>query len=42
MRKASLVLCDIEDITFKVDNFNSKNMLKIESEWDDQQFWLQP
>jgi hypothetical protein len=32
--KACLVLCDIQDITFKVDNFNRTNMLKIESEWD--------
>jgi len=33
--KASLVLCDIPDISFKVDNFNHTNMLKIEKEWDD-------
>ena len=32
--KACLVLCDMDDITFKVDNFNRTNMLKIESEWD--------
>jgi uncharacterized protein with ParB-like and HNH nuclease domain len=32
--KASLVLCDISDISFKVDNFNSTNMLIIENEWD--------
>ncbi|WP_310603393.1 DUF262 domain-containing protein [Anaerosporobacter sp.] len=32
--KAALVLCDIDDITFKVDNFNRTNMLKIEKEWD--------
>ena len=32
--KACLVLCDIEDISFKVDNFNRTNMLRIESEWD--------
>ena len=32
--KASLVLCDIPDISFKVDNFNCTNMLKIEKEWD--------
>ncbi len=32
--KASLVLCDIPDISFKVDNFNRTNMLKIEQEWD--------
>lgn len=32
--KACLVLCDFKDITFKVDNFNKTNMLKIESEWD--------
>lgn len=32
--KSSLVLTDIKDITFKVDNFNKSNMLKIEEEWD--------
>lgn len=32
--KSSLVLADIKDITFKVDNFNRNNMLKIEEEWD--------
>lgn len=32
--KACLVLCDMQNITFKVDNFNRTNMLKIESEWD--------
>lgn len=32
--KACLVLCDISDISFKVDNFNRTNMLKIEKEWD--------
>lgn len=32
--KTSLVLCDFSDIAFKVDNFNSANMLKIENEWD--------
>lgn len=32
--KASLVLCDIPDISFKVDNFNRTNMLLIEKEWD--------
>ncbi len=32
--KSSLVLADIKDITFKVDNFNKSNMLKIEQEWD--------
>jgi uncharacterized protein with ParB-like and HNH nuclease domain len=32
--KACLVLCDIPDISFKVDNFNSTNMLLIEKEWD--------
>ena len=32
--KACLVLCDIPDISFKVDNFNRTNMLKIEKEWD--------
>lgn len=33
--KACLVLCDMSDITFKVDNFNRKNMLLIEKNWDD-------
>lgn len=33
--KACLVLSDFSDITFKVDNFNRTNMLKIENEWDD-------
>ncbi len=33
--KACLVLCDIEGISFKVDNFNRTNMLRIENEWDD-------
>lgn len=33
--KASLVLCDISDISFKVDNFNRTNMLLIEKEWED-------
>lgn len=32
--KSSLVLSDLGDITFKVDNFNKSNMLKIEKEWD--------
>lgn len=32
--KACLVLCDFEDISFKVDNFNRTNMLKIQDEWD--------
>ena len=32
--KACLVLCDIPDISFKVDNFNRTNMLLIEKEWD--------
>ena len=32
--KSSLVLSDIKDFTFKVDNFNKSNMLKIEQEWD--------
>ncbi|MDR0920377.1 MAG: DUF262 domain-containing HNH endonuclease family protein [Oscillospiraceae bacterium] len=31
--KACLVLCDIQDIAFKVDNFNKNTMLKIENEW---------
>lgn len=33
--KASLVLCDFPDIKFKVDNFNVKNMLKIEKQWSE-------
>lgn len=32
--KACLVLSDLSDITFKVDNFNRTNMLHIEKEWD--------
>jgi uncharacterized protein with ParB-like and HNH nuclease domain len=32
--KACLVLCDFTDIAFKVDNFNSENMKKIEDEWE--------
>jgi uncharacterized protein with ParB-like and HNH nuclease domain len=32
--KASLVLCDFSDISFKVDNFNRSNMMKIQDEWD--------
>lgn len=32
--KACLVLCDFTDIAFKVDNFNSGNMRKIEDEWE--------
>lgn len=33
--KSSLVLADISDIAFKVDNFNSDNMSKIEGQWYD-------
>ncbi|MBW2319889.1 MAG: DUF262 domain-containing protein [Deltaproteobacteria bacterium] len=33
--KTCLVLSDIKDIAFKVDNFNKLNMLKIERNWDD-------
>ena len=33
--KSCLVLCDFSDIAFKVDNFNTNAMQKIESEWDD-------
>ncbi|MBD0831819.1 DUF262 domain-containing protein [Aestuariibaculum sediminum] len=33
--KSCLVLSDIKDIKFKVDNFSSENMALIESEWDD-------
>ncbi len=32
--KACLVLTDIKDIKFKVDNFSSQNMSLIEREWD--------
>lgn len=32
--KACLVLCDFSDISFKVDNFNRSNMMKIQEEWD--------
>lgn len=32
--KSALVLSDLPDITFKVDNFNKKNMETIESKWD--------
>lgn len=32
--KASLVLTDCPDIRFKVDNFERRNMLVIEKEWD--------
>ena len=32
--KSCLVLSGIQNISFKVDNFNQKNMLKIESLWD--------
>jgi hypothetical protein len=32
--KTCLVLCDLSDIAFKPDNFNSKNMGKIQSEWE--------
>ena len=32
--KASLVLSDIPNIAFKVDNFNKQNTMKIESQWD--------
>lgn len=33
--KACLVLSDFSDISFKVDNFNKSNMLKIQDNWDD-------
>lgn len=33
--KTCLLLCDIKDIAFKVDNFNRANMLKIEEKWDE-------
>ncbi len=32
--KAALVLTDMQEISFKVDNFNRTNMLKIEDAWD--------
>lgn len=32
--KAALVLADIPDVAFKVTNFNTDNMTKIESKWD--------
>lgn len=32
--KTCLVLCDFSDISFKVDNFNTANMQKIEDEWE--------
>jgi len=32
--KACLVLCDFNDIAFKIDNFNRTNMMKIQSEWE--------
>lgn len=32
--KASLVLTDVADVQFRVNNFNKDNMLKIESKWD--------
>lgn len=33
--KSCLVLTDIKDIKFKVDNFSAENMSIIESDWDD-------
>lgn len=33
--KACLVLSDFNDISFKVDNFNKSNMLKIQDNWND-------
>lgn len=33
--KACLVLCDFTDIAFKVDNFNTETMRKIEQNWED-------
>jgi uncharacterized protein with ParB-like and HNH nuclease domain len=32
--KAALVLADIDDVSFKVENFNHDNMIKIEREWN--------
>jgi uncharacterized protein with ParB-like and HNH nuclease domain len=33
--KSCLVLGDLKDIAFKVDNFNKENMLAIESKWEE-------
>lgn len=33
--KSCLVLCDIPNIRFRVENFNRENMLKIENRWED-------
>ena len=33
--KTCLILSDFKNIAFKVDNFNKKNMLTIEKNWDD-------
>ncbi|TDE54806.1 DUF262 domain-containing protein [Flavobacterium sp. GT3P67] len=33
--KSCLVLTDLKDIRFRVDNFTTENMTKIENEWDD-------
>ena len=33
--KSCLVLADIKDVAFKVDNFSSENMEKIEAQWED-------
>ena len=33
--KSCLVLCGFTDITFKVDNFNRRNMLIIEDKWEE-------
>lgn len=33
--KMCLVLCDFNDISFKVDNFNRTNMMQIQDEWED-------
>lgn len=33
--KSCLVLCDFSDIAFKVDNFGTETMQKIEKNWDD-------
>jgi len=33
--KSCLVLCDFSDIAFKVDNFGTETMQKIEQNWDD-------
>ncbi|MBM4288163.1 MAG: DUF262 domain-containing protein [Deltaproteobacteria bacterium] len=38
--KSFLVLLDFTNIAFKVDNFNKKNMLLIENEWENISFYI--